>query len=181
MKIKDIVLFFVWAIAIIAAASYGVNSSPKDEIISSDNSSGRLDTQIYLMQKKTANVFWKEKKKVFVNEEYIDSMSDPEKAALGYVSSFTLCQNLSGENLNFLKKWFRNDKNISLKLNDYEHQCTTQKEFESIKMNVTSDTITITYTSNETYPFHKKCVQEDTFKLYENYLVLLGEKKTSSD
>src|ERR1051325_6706968 len=105
MKLKDILAaLFLFALFIFICSPEILTTSSEEEKVASTNHNYSIpDTQIYLMEKRSADVYRKEDNKIFINEEYIDSMSDPEKAALGYVSLFTLCQNLSDESLDFGK------------------------------------------------------------------------------
>lgn len=111
-----------------------------------------------------------------LNEEYLQKITDPQRAALGYIatnvgnecnwdgaqktdksnlkckllSSINLDYQCSKQNLLFFKKWFKNDTNILDKLKDCNAIASSedgQDFITSLKMETTTDTITIIYSA----------------------------------
>lgn len=111
---------------------------------------------------------------IFLNEHFCQSISDPEKAALGFIATFVgnECQwdgkanddrsnlnciiltalNLgyqcSEDHLGFVKKWFANDADALKKLENCPttpYGATIQDTFDEIFISSTENTITISY------------------------------------
>ena len=111
---------------------------------------------------------------IFINEVYCKTMSDPERAALGYVATFIgsncnwdgeanpdysnlKCMILDALNLgyqcsdkhkSFLRKWFRNDKSSLKELETcpvIPYAATSQNTFHEIKLTVNGNKINVWY------------------------------------
>lgn len=201
MKIQDIILSLCILIIVILSASCG----PKTTLDDQPQANGTFfakDSQTYLLKDTTVKVLWHTKNSTPVfNSDYLDTMSDPEKAAVGFVSAFIktntglnincsnggaklkpllLFEQKSNEKkLSFLKQWFRYDKYCLKKLENPSAFCITQKEFEEMNLSVTSDTITVLFTAKETiHGETKRWKQQDTFRLDQNNLLLIEERQS---
>jgi hypothetical protein len=109
---------------------------------------------------------------IFLNEEYIEKMTDAEKAAIGYVATFignecdwdgatkedrsnlkckilsalNLGYQCSDQHLGFLRRWFINDKEAISSLENcgtMPYTSTIQNTFEEITLEKDGDTIRI--------------------------------------
>jgi hypothetical protein len=205
MKIQDILLSFFILAVLIFISSCGPNTIIDEQTAANDNPVA-ADTQTYLLKDATVRVLWHKQNgtisTTLFNKDYLDTMSDPERAALGFVSAFIKTD--SGMNLNyskggtklrpllmfkkksnekkiaFLKKWFRYDKKCLNELENPSAFCNSQKEFEEIRMTVTADTIKIIFTAKEITPGRTaNWRQEDTFRLDQNTLLLIEEKQSA--
>ncbi|MTH14143.1 hypothetical protein [Flavobacterium sp. LC2016-01] len=115
--------------------------------------------------------------RIFINQEYSKNISEPEKAALGFVASFIgsdcdwdgepnakydnlsckintalhLGHQCSEEHLGFLRKWFKNDKKALERLKDCSavpYTASVQSTFDYINITTKGDTITISFAAN---------------------------------
>jgi len=205
MKIQD-VIFSICILAVVILTSSCRPNTIIDEQIVAGNNSFAADTQTYLLKDTAVKVMWRTKQNettgtAVFNNDYLDTMSDPERAAIGFVSAFIrtdtginlncsragtklkpllmLEQKSNERKLAFLKQWFRYDKNCLAKLENSSPFCNTQKEFEEINLTVTSDTITVLFTAKENLPGGiSRWRQEDTFRLDQNSLLLVEEKQS---
>jgi hypothetical protein len=111
---------------------------------------------------------------IFINEDYCKSISDPERAALGFVATFignecwwdgetkddrsnlkckiltalNLGYQCSDTHLGFLRQWFRNDKESLEKLEDCPttpYTSTIQDTFEKINLYVKGNIISVSF------------------------------------
>lgn len=112
--------------------------------------------------------------KIVLNEQYFQNISEPEKAAIGYVATFVgsecdwdekvnknftnlnckvisalgLGYQCSDTHLNFLKRWFRDDPKVLSELKDCSvipFTATEQNTFDSLNITEKEDTIKILY------------------------------------
>ncbi len=144
----------------------------------------------------------------FVNNEYCKTISEAEKAAIGFVAfskvsdqdwqgnpddeilnskintALNLGDQCSTKHLNFLKKWFKNDKKSLDILQDclkIPFTASFQESLENIYIKTKGDTIKITSKvlgynihGNDGWDF----IQEDTFILKKDNLVLIKSKES---
>ncbi|MFD1605824.1 hypothetical protein ACFSJW_04410 [Flavobacterium artemisiae] len=111
---------------------------------------------------------------IFINQEYCKNISEPERAALGFVSSFigsecdwdgkanenydnlsckintalNLGYQCSNTHLSFLRKWFKNDQKSLERLKDCSavpYTASVQNTFDYINILTKGDTIKITF------------------------------------
>ena len=165
MKIQDIAFSLFILVAIIFSASCGPKTVLNEQQASSYNNSFINDTQTYILKDTTVRILWHAQQNdtsgtTVFNNDYLDTMSDPERAAIGFVSAFIktdsgtkvnyskggnkliplllLEQKSNEKKLSFLKQWFRYDKNCLNRLENYSAFCNSQKEFEetNLKMDV---------------------------------------------
>ena|ERR1035437_4788187 len=206
MKLQDIILtIFIFGIVLLIS-SCGPNTTIDEQPFANNNYIS-ADTQTYLLKDTTVKLLWHAEKQndtsstTVVNSDYLDTMSDPERAAVGFVSAFI--RNDSGINMNcsnsgtqlkplllykqklnekklaFLKQWFRYDKKCLDKLENSSPFCNSQKEFDEIKLTVNADTIKVIFTAKEITPGKTtNWRQEDTFRLDQNNLQLIEEKQS---
>ena len=114
---------------------------------------------------------------IVINEDFCKTISDPERAALGYVATFignecwwdgkpnndrsylkckiltslNLEYQCSDKHLGFLRQWFKNDKTVSTELIDCPttpYTSTIQDTFDEITLTVKGDTISIWFKAN---------------------------------
>ncbi len=114
---------------------------------------------------------------IIINQDFCNSISDPEKAALGFVATFIgsdcdfdgpptedysnlkckiisaldLGSQCSEQHLGFLRKWFANDAESLKKLKDCPQvpaSATSQNTFDEIKLSVKSDSIFVWFKAN---------------------------------
>lgn len=112
-----------------------------------------------------------------INEQFCAKMSNPERAALGYVATFIgnecdwdgeskddgsnlkciiisaldLGYQCSDEHLGFLRKWFRNDENALMELktcSGISWSATNQSWFEEITITTRNDTIVVWFSAS---------------------------------
>ena len=130
-------------------------------------------TIIFLWRGKAYNKTLKKSvSSIFINESYCKTISDPEKAALGYVATFIgnecewdgdpqgtrsnlkcriltaldLGYQCSDKHLGFLRKWFKNDANSLEELEDCPTTpdgSTIQDTFKKITLNIKGDIISV--------------------------------------
>lgn len=150
---------------------------------------------------------------IFINKEYSKNISEPEKAALGFVASFigsecdwdgepnakydnlsckintalNIGYQCSEEHLNFLRKWFKNDKKQLERLKDCSavpFTASVQNTFDYINVVTKGDTIKITFKANGINMRSEKSwsyKEEDTFVLKKDNLVLVKSKESESE
>lgn len=136
------------------------------------------------MTDKSVRFLWREDKydkesndtvnTVFINKEYCKNISEPERAAIGFVASFigsecdwdgkanenydnlsckintalNLGYQCSETHLSFLRKWFKKDKKSLERLTDCSavpYTATVQNTFSYINVQTKGDTIKITF------------------------------------
>ena len=114
---------------------------------------------------------------IFINEEYCKTITDPERATLGFVATFignecwwdeeakddrsnlkckiltalNLGYQCSDQHLGFLRKWFRNDKESLEKLEDCSttpYTSTIQDTFEEINLTIKENIISVSFKVN---------------------------------
>lgn len=205
MKTQDI-LFSLFILSIVIVTSSCSPNTILDEQTAANTNSFTADTQTYLLRDTAVKVMWHTKSNDAIgttvfNSDYLDTMSDPERAAIGFVSAFIRTdtgmrvnyskggrkliplllfeQKANEKKISFLKQWFRYDKECLDKLESASAFCDSQKEFEEINLIVNTDTITVLFTAKEnTSEGITRWRQEDTFKLDQNNLHLIEEKQS---
>jgi len=114
---------------------------------------------------------------IFINEDYCKTITDPERAALGFVATFignecwwdeeakddrsnlkckiltalNLGYQCSDQHLGFLRKWFRNDKESLMKLEDCPttpYTSTIQDTFQEINITIKENEIQVSFIAN---------------------------------
>lgn len=114
---------------------------------------------------------------IFINEEYCKTITDPERAALGYVATFignecwwdgeanddrsnlkckiltalNLGYQCSDKHLGFLRQWFKDDKKALVKLENCPttpYTSTIQDTFDEITLKVNGNEISIFFRAN---------------------------------
>lgn len=173
---------FIFLTTLIFLLSCGKSNIKQVESQNSDSISAivNANTKKYILNDKTVKFLWLEKKdgneylSMILNKGYCDSISDPERAALGFVATFIgnecwwdgeanvnrsnlkctilsaldLGYQCSEEHLGFLRKWFRNDS-ASLKLLEdcptTPYTSTVQETFEEIIISTQGNEISVTY------------------------------------
>ena len=141
-------------------------------------------TQVQVSTEKTVKFLWRGMKydeelqdsinSIFINEEYCNSISDPEKAAIGYVATFVgnecwwdgkanddrsnlkciiltsldLGYQCSEQHLGFLRKWFEGDTKALSNLENcpiIPYTSTIQNTFDEISLSVKGDDIAVSF------------------------------------
>jgi hypothetical protein len=132
---------YLFLAAMVFFASYGLINSNTDKneianVYSLHNTNGITSANIFSLTDKTVNFLWRDSSGyIVINEEYCKTISEPEKAAIGYVATFIgsecwwdgdIADNMSNlkckiltalnlgyqcsdKHLGFLKQWFKND------------------------------------------------------------------------
>lgn len=155
----------------------------ESENLTTDDKTINVDTGFKLTDK-SVKFLWREDEydeelkdtvnTIFINQEYCKNISEPERAALGFVSSFigsecdwdgepnskydnlsckintalNLGYQCSEEHLSFLRKWFKNDKKSLERLTDCSaipYTASSQTTFDYIDIITKGDTIKITF------------------------------------
>lgn len=145
------------------------------------------DAKTFSLKDTTIKFLWRDKKydeelketfnSIFINEEYCKTITDPERAALGYVATFIgnecwwdgeytedrsnlkckiltaldLGYQCSDKHLGFLRKWFRNDTIVLEELQNCPttpHTATLQDTFDEITITVKGNTISVWFKAN---------------------------------
>ncbi|CAM3124392.1 hypothetical protein [Flavobacterium frigoris] len=155
----------------------------ESENLTTDSKTIEIET-LFKMTDKSVKFLWREDEydkelkdtvnTIFINQEYCKKISEPEKAALGFVSSFigsecdwdgepnkkydnlsckinttlNLGYQCSETHLSFLRKWFKNDKKSLKRLTDCSaipYTASSQETFDYINILTKGDTIIITF------------------------------------
>ncbi len=114
---------------------------------------------------------------IFINRDYLSTITEPEKAAIGYVATFIgnecwwdgkaknnrsnldckiitalgLGYQCSDEHLGFLKNWFSTDKKVLSELSNcptIPYTATIQNTFDEIKVKTKGNSIIVEYKAN---------------------------------
>jgi hypothetical protein len=157
------------------------NSNLKSEPVTKSNVASN---KTYGLTNKSIKFLWRANKyneqlkgtfnTIIINEEFCRTISEPERAALGYVATFVgnecnwdgkakddlsnlKCKIISALNLGyqcserhlgFLRNWFRNDNGALEKLKEcpqVPYTATIQDTFDQINLNTIGDTIKVWY------------------------------------
>jgi len=170
----------IYIVIFILSVSCGQkNSNTKATAIEENNA---VSDSIFTLSDKSIKFLWRDDKydevlkdtfsTIFIDEEYCKTISEPERAALGYVATFignecwwdgeakddrsnlkcriltalNLGYQCSDTHLGFLRQWFRND---SIALKELEHCPTTpygatiQETFDEIILTVKGNEISV--------------------------------------
>lgn len=173
---------FIYLAILILLISCGKSNIKQVESRNVDSISANVKatTKKYILNDKKVKFLWLEKKagdeyqSMILNQGYCDSISDPEKAALGFVATFignecwwdgdsndersnlkcTILTSLdlgyqcSDKHLGFLRHWFRNDSaSLELLANcpTTPYTSTIQETFEEIFISTQGNMIAVTY------------------------------------
>ncbi len=156
-------------------------------------------------------VLWRNKESVYhdleLNQDYLKNITDPEKAALGYVATFIgndcdwggdstenlkckiisalgLGYQCSAAHLGFLRHWFREDKNIVQELENCPKTpvtATVQETFDEIYMKVDGKRITVSFKANGVNLRAEQSwswSEEQVFDFKEGRLAVVSKKKS---
>ncbi len=144
---------------------------------------------------------------IVIDTAYCSSISDPQRAALAYVATFVgnecwwdgnatrdrsnlkckiltalrLGYQCSDLHLGFLRRWFRDDSKVLVKLEDCPttpFTATVQETFDSINISVSDDVIIVEFSVTgfnirEDLDWHRK--EEITFRCYADKLIIEKE------
>lgn len=156
-------------------------------------------------------VLWRNKESAYddleLNQDYLKNITDPEKAALGYVATFIgndcdwdgdstenlkckiisavgLGSQCSTKHLEFLRHWFRKDKNIVQELENCPKTpvtATVQETFNEIYMKVDGKRITVSFKANGVNLRAEQSwswSEEQVFDFKEGRLAVVSKKKS---
>lgn len=161
--------YLLFLFVLISSGQKAIASTKKEQVKSDTTSTNilwresRYDKQL----KDTVNT-------IVLNEEYCQTLSEPERAALGYIGSFIGSDNewdgepkedmsnlkskiltilnlgyqRSEKHLSFLRKWFKNDPKALSKLENcplIPSGATVQNTFDKIDLTVKGDTISVDF------------------------------------
>lgn len=165
-------------LAVLTSCGQAETKNESNEPVNSEASS---ETQV---EETTVKFLWREMKydstlndsfnSIFINQEYANTISDPEKAAIGYVATFIgnecwwdgdtkedrsnldckvitalgLGYQCSEGHLGFLRNWFAADKAVLTELENCPttpYTATVQDTFEEIVVKTKGDTIIVEY------------------------------------
>ena len=179
---------FIVTLVFLASCGQTKNNSDKNDVVVTDTvfNEEKITSEIKIkLTDKTVKFLWRADKydealkdtfnSIFIDEDFCKSISDPEKAALGYVATYigSECQwdgeanedrsNLkckiltslnfgyqcSDRHIGFLQKWFKNDKKVLDELNDncptIPFTASSQETFGEITLTVKGNQIAIWY------------------------------------
>lgn len=163
MQILPIILF-------IFLLSCGQTSTNNDLKESTDTTSASLTV-------KTVKFLWRDSAAMVINQEFCKTITDPEKAALGYVATFigndcwwdgddsdnrknlkckilsalNLGYQCSDQHLGFLRQWFNNDSMVLKQLEacpTTPYTATIQDTFDEINLTTNRNQIIISFKAN---------------------------------
>lgn len=166
------------------------NDSNKNEVVLIDTVSKKEETtseRNFKLTDKTVKFLWRDDKydkalkdtfdSIFIDEELCKTLSEPERAALGYVATFIgsecdwdgkgkddfsnlKCKTLtaldlgyqcSDKHLGFLRKWFKNDSKSLKELQEcptVPYTASSQNTFDYINLKVKGDKISVEFGVN---------------------------------
>lgn len=170
---------YITTIILLASCGQTNKNSDKNEVVNSDSVSKTVEnTSVTNLQltDKIVKFLWRDSNALIViNEEFCKTISDPEKAVLGYVATFignecwwdgdytdkrdnlkceiltalNLGYQCSDKHLGFLRQWFKNDTKAIKEL----EACPTTPNTSTIQD--TFDEITLTTKGNQIKVFFK--------------------------
>jgi hypothetical protein len=176
-------------IVLLASCGQTNNNSDKNEVVNSDPVSKKVvETENKIkLNDKTVKFLWRDDKydeelkdtfnSIFINEDFCKNMTDPERAALGYVATFignecwwdgeanddrsnlkckiltalNLGYQCSDKHLGFLRKWFKDDKKSLEELGNCPttpYTATIQDTFDEITLTVKGNIISVFFKAN---------------------------------
>ena len=185
-------------LSIIFFTSCGLTNSNADKkpSVITDSTSCFTAPKTYSLKDKTIKFLWCVKKQnesrrdstntIVINEEFCKTITDPERAALGYVATFignecwwdgnanddrsnlkckiltslNLGYQCSDKHLGFLRQWFKNDKTVLEELIDCPttpYTSTIQDTFDEITLTSKGDTIRVWFKANGVNMREHKC------------------------
>jgi hypothetical protein len=183
---------YLYIVTLVFFASCGQtnNNSDKNEVVLTDTVSKTEDDaseRKFKLTDKKVKFLWRADKydealkdtfnSIFIDEELCKTLSEPERAALGYVATFIgsecnwdgegkddfsnlKCKTLtaldlgyqcSDKHLGFLRKWFKNDKKILKELEDcptVPYTASSQQTFDFINLIVKGNIISVEFAAS---------------------------------
>lgn len=178
-------------LGIVILASCSRSNSDTDKQVTNTDSTMGISTVVppktFSLKDTTIKFLWRDKKydeelketvnAIFINEAYCKTITDPERAALGYVATFIgnecwwdgeykedrsnlkckiltaldLGYQCSDKHLGFLRQWFKNDTIVLEELENCPttpHTATLQETFDEITLTVKGNTISVWFRAN---------------------------------
>ncbi len=165
-------ILYIAIIFLLASCGHTNNNSDKSEVTNVDT------TKINTLTDKTVKFLLRDSSaSIVINEKFCKTISDPEKAALGYVATFignecwwdgdytdkrdnlkceiltalNLGYQCSGKHLGFLRKWFKNDTTAIKELEacpTIPNTSTIQDTFDEITLTTKGNQITVFFKAN---------------------------------
>jgi hypothetical protein len=178
--------FYIMTLVFLTSCGQTNSNSSKRDRTKLDGTSAAHKTA-FILRDKTVKYLWREDKydeelkdtfsTIIINEELCGTLTEPERAALGFVVTFIgsecswdgeanddfsnlTCKTLrslrlgyqcSNQHLGFLRQWFRNDSKSLKELNNCPTvPCTasSQSTFDYINLNVKGNNISVEFTAN---------------------------------
>jgi hypothetical protein len=182
--------FQIATIFLLASCGQTNTNSSKQQVLKSDTLPRQtkvIPDKTYTLTDKTVKFLWREDKydealkdtfnTIIINEELCKTLTDPERAALGFVVTFIgsecnwdgeakddfsnlKCKTLTSLNLGyqcsdrhlgFLRRWFRNDSKCLKELKDcptVPYTASSQSTFDFINLKVKSNIISVEFGAN---------------------------------
>ena len=182
--------FYIAILVFLASCGLTNSNSNKSEIANADTVSNTNETtsaKSFTLTDKTVKFLWREYKydvelkdssnTIIINAELSKSLTEPERAALGYVvtfigsecnwdgeakeefsnlkcktlSSLNLGYQCSDQHLGFLRQWFRNDSKSLEELKDcpiVPYTANSQSTFDYINLKVKDNIIAVEFAAN---------------------------------
>ena len=180
---------YILSILFLVSCGQTTNKPDKSQVVQTDSVSKKVvetENKIKLTDK-TVKILWRDDKydeelkdtfnSIFINEDFCKTMTDPERAALGYVATFignecwwdgetndnrsnlkckiltalNLGYQCSDKHLGFLRQWFQDDEKSLEKLENCPttpYISTIQDTFDEITLTVKGNKISIFFKAN---------------------------------
>ena len=158
------ILYRFLFIFLLSCGQVGTNNSPQES----------MDTTSVSPTTKTVKFLWRDSANMMIDQDYCRTITDPERAALGYVATFigndcwwdgdysdnrknlkckilsalNLGYQCSDQHLGFLKQWFSKDSVVLKQLEDCPttpYTATNQDTFDEINLTTKGNEIIISY------------------------------------
>ena len=169
---------YIALVILLASCGETNNSKNKKETVNADTVNGAKKTTAATLPDKTIKFLWRDKNSaMIINKEFCKTISDPEKAALGYIATFIgndcdwdgaytenrsnlKCEILSAlglgylcsdKHLGFLRKWFKNDVKSLKELENCPttpNTATVQDTFDEITLTTKGNKISVFFKAN---------------------------------
>lgn len=176
---------YIATLILLASCGQTNNTSDKNEALNSDSVSETVENtseRNFQLTDKTVKFLWREDKydealkdtfnSIFIDEDFCKTITDPERAALGYVATFignecwwdgkgkddrsnlkckiltalNLSYQCSDKHLGFLRQWFKDDKKSLEELENCPttpYTATIQDTFDEITLTVKGNKISV--------------------------------------
>ena len=187
MKTKFEISFIVSIILLASCLQTNTNSNNSENADTASLTRSTIDTKTIPLTDKAVRFLWREDKydeefkdtfnTIVIDEDLCKKLSEPERAALGFVVTFIgsecnwdgeanddlgnlKCKTLSSlalgyqcseQHLGFLRQWFRNDNKSLKELEDcptVPYTASSQSSFDYINLNVKDNKISIKFGAN---------------------------------